>query len=368
MKRILIIIILLLMNYAGIIYAQDIFHPEIESLLSPAQKQELERAVNILLKARGNENNANDIERKYSKLKMKGKFETWSLKTWEAKQQRIMAEKNYKNAYNTISNVYSELISNGKYENDQSKMEALSLDKEAKSKFSDAEGFLSQYSETTKENLEQTPNEQVDSTLRESHLLKLNGIELQIAALDKIIGIGKQSGQKNDDELAWAKAKSTNTISSYYEYLNSNPRGSHMMDANDMVSKIEQQDAKNDIAENNANKNNKNPRYNANVNENGENKTNLNNNSKIKGNLTFKVQIAAAKSEISEWMLSVKAPGLKNIEMVKSEGWIKYMVGEFGTYTEAAEYRNELRSHVPDAFIVVFNDGAQIEVTNEMKL
>jgi hypothetical protein len=364
MKSVAILIFLLIMNYAGITHAQDIFHPEIEPLLSPNQKQDLEKAVNILLKARGNENNAFDIERKYSKLRNKGNNEKWVAKTWEAKQQRILAEKNYKNAYNTISKVYSDLISNGTYQNNESKMEALSFEKQAKSKFSDAEGILGQYTEATKETLEKTSNDIVDSTLRESHTLKLTAIELQIAALDKIVGVKNQTGQKNDDELAWEKAKKTNTISSYYEYLNSNPRGNHMLDANNLISKIEQADSKNEIAENNANKN-KNPRYNT---DNNQNKLNNNKTNTIKGNLIFRVQIAAAKTEISDWMLSVKAPGIKNIEKFEAEGWIKYMVGEFGSYNEAAEYRNELRSHVPDAFIVVFNEGKQIQVTNEMKM
>ena len=43
------------------------------------------------------------------------------------------------------------------------------------------------------------------------------------------------------------------------------------------------------------------------------------------------------------------------------------MVGEFNSYDEAASYRNELRSNAPDAFIVVFENGEQIQVTADMK-
>ena len=59
-KGLLVIICIFVLNYASLVKAQDIFYPEIEPYLSASQKMELEKAVNILLKARGNENNAND--------------------------------------------------------------------------------------------------------------------------------------------------------------------------------------------------------------------------------------------------------------------------------------------------------------------
>jgi hypothetical protein len=374
--------------------AQEIFYPEIEPLLAPEQKQELEKAVNILLKARGNENNANDIERKYSKLKKKGKTESWMEKTWEAKLQRIMAEKNYKIAYQTISSVYSNIITNGKYANASDKVEALGLDKDAKQKFEDSDNLLSKIAESTKETMEQTPNEEVENNLHEIHVLKLNGIGQQILALQKIIGVGsggKETISKSDDDLAWEKAKKSNTIDAYYEYLNTNPRGRHMSEANELINTKEKESTNGDVAisdsnndkndpksnRNNQNKNQNNQNKNSNnqsKNQNNQNKNSNNQNKNKQGTstiskdgLVFKVQIAAAVSEISQWMLSIRAPGIKDIEMVKSGIWLKYMVGSFGSYKEAANYRDELRSHAPDAFIVVFSNGNQVSVTEEMK-
>jgi hypothetical protein len=372
MKRLILFVCILLISYAFQTKAQDIFYPEIESLLSPNQKLELEKAINILLKARGNENNANDIERKYSKLRKKGKQEAWILKTWEAKQQRIMAEKNYKKAYETISSVYSEIIVNGKYPSAADKTEALELDKSAKSYFEEGDNFLSKLSDDSKETMENTPNEDVESTLHQSHTSKLSGIGQQILAMQKIIGVGSGGKEeitaKSNDDLAWEKAKTANNIDAYYEYLNSNPRGRHMSEANELINNIEKElnnsdvalnDPKNKTNNKNNNGNNNNPRYNE------KNKTG--NNNFPKGSLIFKVQIAAAVSEISQWMLNAKAPGIKNIETVKSGIWVKYLVGTFGSYNEAANYRDELRSHAPDAFIVVFKNGDQVPVTQEMK-
>ncbi len=379
MKKVIIIIGILICNAASLLQAQDIFYPEVEPYLNANQKLELEKAVNILLKARGNENNANDIERKYSKLKTKGKEEAWRNKTWEAKEQRIMAEKNYKLAYKTISDVYASIITNAEYENNTYKTEALSLNDQGIKKLEDANEILSQYSEPSQEFLEQASNDEIDSTLHVSHILKLNGIRSQISALEIFIEKGKQAGMGNKEEVAWENAKKTNTISSYYEYLNNNPRGKHMSDANESITQLEKLSASNEIAENDKNKNTKNGKNNDNKNNpNGvNNNTTENNNTNdpnnkvnsktIKGNLKFKVQIAAAVQEISPWMLNAKAPGIKNIESYKVDGWIKYMVGAFNSYNEAASYRDELRSNAPDAFIVVFENGKQIQVTGDMK-
>jgi hypothetical protein len=365
---------MLILSLTFQIKAQDIFYPEIESLLSPEQKQELEKAINILLKARGNENFANDIERKYSKLKKKGKQDAWILKTWEAKQQRIMAEKNYKKAYEIISSVYSNIITSGKYQSLTDKTEALDLDKSAKTYFEEGDNFLSKLSDDSKETMENTPNEDVESTLHQSHTSKLSGIGQQILAMQKIAGVGSGGKEeitaKSNDDLAWEKAKSANSIDAYYEYLNSNPRGRHMSEANELINTIEKETNNNDIALNDPDKNKSNENNNNNINNsnprnNDKNKTGTNN--FPKGSLIFKVQIAAAVSEISQWMLNAKAPGIKNIETAKAGGWVKYLVGSFGSYNEAAQYRDELRSHAPDAFIVVFKNGEQIPVTQDMK-
>jgi len=361
-------ILLIIIAFAEIVHSQDIFYPDIEPYLNASQKQELEKSVNILLKARGNENNARDIEGKYAKLKKRKNQEAWIAKTWEAKEQRILAEKNYKVAYKTIADVYSGIITKADYEGDSYKKEALSLNEQAFKNFDKANSVVSEYNETTKETLEKTDNEQIDSTLHNSHQLKLKGISLQIAALQIFIDKGKQALENKKEGLAWEKAKKTNTIDVYYEYLNNNPGGKHLPDANEAISLLEKQSAANEVADNNSNKNSRNNKNNTNELNNSKNPNrNSNNKNNSLGNLTFKVQIAASKNEISTWMLNAKAPGVKNIENQQSEGWIKYFIGTFITYQEAAKYRDEIRSHTPDAFIVVFSNGNQIQVTEEMK-
>ena len=73
--------------------AQELFYSKIEPILTEEQKVQLDKAVKLLQKASGNENNADAIERKYEKFEKKSNKSDWNKKTWEAKQQRILAEK-----------------------------------------------------------------------------------------------------------------------------------------------------------------------------------------------------------------------------------------------------------------------------------
>ena len=150
-----------------------------------------------------------------------------------------------------------------------------------------------------------------------------------------------------------------------------------MSEANELINTKEKESTNSDVAISDSNNDKNDPksnRNNQNKNQNNQNKNSNNQNKNKQGTstiskdgLVFKVQIVAAVSEISQWMLSIRAPGIKDIEMVKSGIWLKYMVGSFGSYKEAANYRDEMRSHAPDAFIVVFSNGNQVSVTEEMK-
>ncbi|NJO91419.1 MAG: hypothetical protein HC831_22505 [Chloroflexia bacterium] len=99
-----------------------------------------------------------------------------------------------------------------------------------------------------------------------------------------------------------------------------------------------------------------------------ENNANNNYSSTNTEELVFKVQIAASKTTLSDWILAHKAPGAKAIDEYRTSTWIKYMIGNFKTYQDAAEYRDKLINTAPDAFIVVFEKGKQIAVTEQMKM
>ncbi len=374
--RTLMLTFLIVLFPLSIVFSQEIIYPEIEKELSEEQKSIFDEAVKFLQKATGNENNADAIDYKYRKKRNSSK---WELKTWEAKEQRVLAERNYQQAYSMLSGVYSTIIKNSEYETDEDKSRALKLDKEATEQFDAADEILIKFQDLSKISMANTNYEMLQTELKKSHELKINGIQDQITAL-KINHEQVDSHVDEQDLAAWEKAVSENTVASYHEYLNNNPHGNYAPKANKIIRKLEK--TNNYVAENNeTNTNNTNPRRNlennnntntsteTNNNENNLSETNTNNFSPTNSEeLVFKVQIAASKTTLSDWILMHKAPGADLIEEYRSSTWIKYMVGSFSTYQDAAEYRNNLKNTAPDAFIVVFEKGKQVAVTEQMKM
>lgn len=385
-KAVLLLFFLLVVLLTHSLNSQDLFYPEIEPILTGEQKVQLEKAVKILKKASGNENNANSIDRKYARLAQKGNKTDWEKKTWEAKQQRILAESNYQRAHKIIFDLYSEIITNALYATTDDETEALSLNDVAYSKFEEADAKLAQFRDISKEQLELTDYEGIKNNLTEIHNLQVYGIRDQISALEIFINKGVKFQKDKEDELAWEQAQKENTIASYHKYLDSHPRGKNMSKANNKIRALERnvtytkrnnnknKRQKNIQEQNNENNNvvlkenedidkNNNVRYNENKKE-----VNYNRNTNVDKGIIFKVQIAASEVFLTDWFISVKAQNAKEIETVYIDSWIKYLVGEFNSYYEAAKYRDILRSTAPDAFIVVFKDGNQIQITNSMKL
>ena len=68
----------------------------------------------------------------------------------------------------------------------------------------------------------------------------------------------------------------------------------------------------------------------------------------------YRLEIAVEKSSLSQNTLKKLYEEDKKILEIEENGWKKYSVGEFNTYNQAAQFRENLS--VPDAFIVASND------------
>ncbi|MDF1549496.1 MAG: hypothetical protein P1P88_16845, partial [Bacteroidales bacterium] len=208
--------------------AQELIYPEIEKELTEEQKGIIDDAVKVLLKATGNENNANAIDGKYAKKRNKP---DWEEKTWEAKAQRIIAERNYAVAYKMISDVYSDVITNAGYLSESDKYAALALNRDADAKFEKAATVMSKYNDLSQETMATTPYQNIISDIKNSHDFKISAVRDQISAL-QIYERGVKKQLDNDDIAEWEKATKANTIEAYYEYLDNNQRGKFMAEAN----------------------------------------------------------------------------------------------------------------------------------------
>ena len=310
--------------------SQDLFYSGVMHALNRDQEAQLEDAIKILQKASGNENNANAIEGKYAKLEKKSNKKDWNKKTWEAKQQRILAEENYQIAYRKILNVYSDIIMHSIYATNDDKSEALSLNEAALSEFKDAEAKLNKFKNISKEELKINSYDEMKNDLFEIHYLQVNGIRSQISTMQKFMN-KNMVVQNTEDELALEKSEKNTTIASNNDDLNDNIRDENVNKVNNKIYTQNDRDAN------------------------------------INRGLVFKVQIAASKVDLSDWFIKAKAPDAKNIEVLYLGDWNKYMVGEFDSYQEASKHRDLLRETAPDSFIVVFKSGTQIPVTDAMK-
>ena len=80
----------------------------------------------------------------------------------------------------------------------------------------------------------------------------------------------------------------------------------------------------------------------------------------IDDDIIYKVQIAADKKPLSQNTLRRIYNGNKEIEMISEEGWNKYSIGDFNTFSEADNYKNTLG--VSDAFVVAYRNGVKVDL------
>ena len=83
------------------------------------------------------------------------------------------------------------------------------------------------------------------------------------------------------------------------------------------------------------------------------------------GNIVFKVQIAADKSQLSSEKLHELYSGFEKINKYEEDGWYKYSVGEFSSFSEANEFRK--KCNVKGAFVIAFKNDKKINVLEAKK-
>ncbi len=336
MKKILFLSFVLFSLVSNNVKSQDLIYTEIDSELTEDQRSSLTKADDLIKRAEKSEKNAQEIEAKFQKFDGKKKFEK---KTWEAKQERISAEKNYEKAYNAVFEVYSDFISKASFYVKKDGDNANTLNAEADSKFQEAKTILSKYKGYDKSALKKLKSKQISSDLGKSHNLKLEGIENQIKALKLYTKQSEKKKADQEDDLAWQDAKDVNTIASFNEYLNKFSSGKYIAQANKRIKELEELAIKVD-----------------------------NTKSKFVNTLgyVFKVQVAASPTQLSKSTVDLKS-GKKKTEFSKSKGFYKYRTGEFNNYKDAAKLRDEIMAYTPGAFVVVFLKNKEVEVTEEMK-
>ena len=327
---------LVFLLFSGYTNAQSVTYSNAESLFNSEQAKVLEKAEKYIDKAEAKITKAEAIEKKYAKKKKKKK--KYNKKTWEAKKFRIQAEKDYLKAYQDASAVYSQIIVGATYYDDNDKSEVHALNDDAVSLIEGADKKMSNYNKKIGDSkyLKKLSSSSVNSAISSARGSKESAYSKQTEALDIVLNQGRKKELDENDNSAWANAQNINTIASYQDYIDNFSSGKYTSKARQMIRQLQAEQDKN---------------------------------KPVVSDYVFKVQIAASRSALSKYELAGKFSNTSEIEKEHSDGFYKYRVKSFSTYSQAAAFRDQLlRSSVPDAFVVVYDkDGNQLEVSYEMK-
>ena len=333
------VVFLFLFGFAG---AQNLLFEVIKSEMSPAQLEEIEKAERGLSRISSYITKAEAIESEYSKFKNSSKKRhqrKYERKIWEAKKFRTTAENLRQKSYAAVVKVYSDLIESFDfyYENDESR--ALSLNEEALSEINNDEA------ESRRDYKKDVSHSSLLSNINSAQRAQEDALSKQFEAMGLYLEQNKKREADERDNAAWQKAKREHTISAYNAYIQDFPQGRYVRAAREEIAKLEE------LARIEAEKN-KNP----------------------ESLYTFKVQIAASRTPISDQGIRAYYSDPSQVSSVYTEDYYKYRVGNFTDYASAHQFLETLMQsrtiNYPheEPFIVAFDkDGNQIEVSNDMK-
>src|SRR5690606_34689706 len=81
--------------------------------------------------------------------------------------------------------------------------------------------------------------------------------------------------------------------------------------------------------------------------------------------VVYKVQIAAGHREVGRSYFAARHRYHGDFSIERHQGWIKYVTGRFGSYTEARSQRvafNAAGHDFPGPFVTAYNNGERISV------
>ncbi len=343
-KVIFILFAVFLITAPKFVSAQsEVIYAAFTDQLTDAQKKKISSAEKKIKSAEKGKKAAKTIEKKYAKLKKKKskrKAKKYERKTWKAKQYYIKAGNDLSKAYTSIKDVYSEAINAATYYSKTDEDDAKGLDYECDEKFSEGKGKFKKYKGKKKKDLKKLKGKKILAEINSGQKLMEAGIAKQIEALKIILSQGVKKKKNEEDLAAWDKAKSTNTIAAYNSYVSHFSTGKYVSQARIKIKEIRDAEEAAEAARRA--------------------------NEVATANRVFKVQISASHTPLSSWLISSRAKNMKPLTDTFVNDWYKYWAGEFKTYQEAEAYRDTLAPQ-HGAFIVVFVNGEQTEVTDEMK-
>ena len=312
-------------------------------ILEEKDKNNMNKAKDFFNKAK--EKDA-DIKKEGDKVskKFRKKKKNAEKKAVKVKEYRIDQAKLYDQAYSKAFYIYDAQLDKCEFVYSEDAERANTIRENAVEKLEAAQEKLKTYKNYSSSNLKGISYSTLQNDLKTVKLEEESAIKDLMKAYDLFL---EQADKLKSDEVetkAWERAQYQNTISSYESYLASYPGGKYSKSAKTKKQVlIDAQNRADEEARRLKDLENKNP---------------------MAGKV-YEVQISASKTKVPLKDLARIYPETNKIKYRYSKGWHKYTIGHFYNYKEAAALREQLKSN--KYFVVCYQDGVRIEITDKMK-
>ncbi|MBR6176800.1 MAG: hypothetical protein IKQ70_02810 [Bacteroidales bacterium] len=275
---------------------------------------------------------------KFLNSSKKGKLKKGEKKSAEAKSLRIKAAKLYEKSYTSLYEIYKEVIDNAEfiYQNDKSQAESYLSD--AENDLQDGSAKLSPYGKLTTKNLETKTYSTLKADMASCKSKFQSAGDNCYNALKLLQTQEERKNQEAAAEQAfWNSTVSTNTIDAYNRYISKYPNGKYVSEAQRRIANLQNAGRQRRVTSNNPDE-----------------------------GLAYRIQICADKRKWSQRKLQRLYKGNLKIDERQVDGFYKYWIGCYRSYEEAQSA--EMGMNLKQSFIVCFNDGQQIHVTEAQQI
>ena len=270
----------------------------------------------------------------------KGKQKKAEKKSVDAKSLRIKAAKYYEKSYESLYDIYRAVLGDAEFVFKSDKVKSEEYLANADLAMEEGSKKLSPYSRLTAKNLETTTYnklksdlEAVKSKFKESGKNCYEAMKLFVSQQDK------KSKEDAEEQSVWNSAVQTNTVDAYNRYISKYPEGKYVSEAKRRIAALQnvtRQKFSRPVSDD--------------PNE----------------GLAYRIQICADSKPWPQRKLQRLYKGNLPIEEKEVDGYYKYWIGCFRSYSDAQAAEDAL--HLKQSFIVCFNNGVQIHVTEAQAL
>ncbi len=271
----------------------------------------------------------------------KGKQKKGEKKSVEQKSLRIKATKYYEKSYSALYDIYKAILDEATFEFQADQASAEDYMVQAETLIQEGSTKFDPYGKLGAKSLETKPYNTLKSDMA---ACKQKYVSAGNNCYEALKLYAEQTEKKNREAAAeqnyWNSAVQTNTVDSYNGYISRYPSGRYVSDAKKRIANLQETYAS------------AMPRR-------------VTSNNPDEG-LAYRIQILADKKQWTPRKLQRLYKGELKIDETEREGFYKYWIGCFRTYAEAQAAEQSM--HLKESFIVCFNNGVQIHITEAQQI